>query len=128
VESNSWWGPAAFVTLWLVGVFVILGLFSVTDRILKRLHDRHPDAWAEFGRPRGMFWRPPDETATARTYEHRVVSRAIAAASRSKNAHLVQDSELRALLTQRRRLQWCGWVNLAVLFCVTVGPYLLHRR
>ena len=45
------------VSVAIVASVMLSGYFTF-DRLLRREHDVHADAWIADGRPIGMFWRP----------------------------------------------------------------------
>jgi hypothetical protein len=122
-DPDSWWGVFAFASFWFGEVFAVAGGISVADRILQRLHSRHPDAWREYGGPSGVSWTPPSARTRGRLYDWWAVNRAIAAASRSGNPEFAGDADLHALIARRRRLQWGAVLLFAVFIATAVADY-----
>jgi hypothetical protein len=126
-DPGAWWGVALFAACWMGGAYTVFGLIFVRDRILRRLHDRHRETWAELGGPRGMFWTPQQTSARRRPYDSRAVRRVFVALRRSENAALAGDAELHAMLARDRRFVWAQLGILAALVALVVGGGLVGR-
>jgi hypothetical protein len=54
--------PGAFIVFFVgAGACLPFGFMATLayDRLARRLHDQHPEAWKAAGGPAGFFWRPP---------------------------------------------------------------------
>jgi hypothetical protein len=43
-----------------VSIISLLAYFITFDRLVRREHKQHRSHWEKDGRPRGIFWSPPD--------------------------------------------------------------------